>query len=77
VSGSGSALAPERARRWLVRLDECVGLSGLAAAALVAGATDVVTGTAAVWLTLALGAEAVTALFALDRDVRAGARVAT
>ena len=77
VSGSGSALAPECARRWLPGLDECVEVKGLPAAALGVGATEVVTGAAEVWLTLALGAEAVTALLALDRGVRAGARVAT
>jgi hypothetical protein len=46
------------------------------AAELVVGGTEVATGVAEVWLTLALGAEAVAAPLVLGRGVRAGARAA-
>lgn len=75
VSGSGADLAPDRAWRWLVRVEDGVGVSGLTAE-LVVGVAELATGVAELSSTLALGADAVDALRPLGRGLRVGTGVA-
>jgi hypothetical protein len=78
VSGIPKAgfLAPDRERRWPVRVEDPVEASGLEAA-LVVGAAEVVAGAAAVGLTLGLDAGVAAAWLAPGRGVRAGVRATT
>jgi hypothetical protein len=68
-------LRPDRERRWPARVDGAGEVSGLEAGT--AGvAAELVTGAAAVWLTLELDADVAPALVAACCGARAGARVA-
>lgn len=75
VSGTHGVLPVDRGRRWPVRVDDEVGVKGFEAEP-VAGAAELVTGSAAVWLTLVPAAGVALALLSAGCGPRAGPRVA-